>query len=190
MLCLFDSIRRDWVPECVTTCNKTFSSQQAPGLPHPMRFTSAPLALGPLLLGLVLYRTLDALLVQTYFNPDEYWQGPEVAHQMAFGYGHLTWEWFGTPRLYSFPHSVLMPSIFPGNRAPALEASPTRCYSRPYTACWPSAVSAPSVCPTLDKHKLTCSPSPSGLDSRDVVAAAPRILQAVLAAVADLYTYR
>uniref|UniRef100_K7MK99 Mannosyltransferase n=2 Tax=Glycine subgen. Soja TaxID=1462606 RepID=K7MK99_SOYBN len=29
----------------------------------------------------------------TYFNPDEHWQGPEVAHRIAFGYGHLTWEW-------------------------------------------------------------------------------------------------
>ncbi|KAL5183029.1 GPI mannosyltransferase 3 [Glycine soja] len=33
------------------------------------------------------------ILVQTYFNPDEHWQGPEVAHRIAFGYGHLTWEW-------------------------------------------------------------------------------------------------
>jgi phosphatidylinositol glycan class B len=58
-----------------------------------MRFNEVPLALGLLFAGLCLFRTLNALLVQTYFNPDEYWQGPEVAHHMAFGYGHLTWEW-------------------------------------------------------------------------------------------------
>lgn len=31
------------------------------------------------------FRMLNALLVQTYFNPDEHWQGPEVAHRIAFG---------------------------------------------------------------------------------------------------------
>lgn len=30
---------------------------------------------------------------RTSFVPDEYWQGVEVAHRMAFGYGELTWEW-------------------------------------------------------------------------------------------------
>lgn len=42
---------------------------------------------------LVVFRVLNALCVQTYFVPDEYWQGPEVAHRLVFGYGHLTWEW-------------------------------------------------------------------------------------------------
>lgn len=30
-------------------------------------------------------RILNALLIQTYFNPDEHWQALEVAHRMAFG---------------------------------------------------------------------------------------------------------
>ena len=30
-------------------------------------------------------RVIQALLVQTYFNPDEYWQSLEVAHHIAFG---------------------------------------------------------------------------------------------------------
>ena len=42
---------------------------------------------------IVAFRVLNALCVQTYFVPDEYWQGPEVAHRLVFGYGHLTWEW-------------------------------------------------------------------------------------------------
>ena len=42
---------------------------------------------------LAAFRTLNALCLQTYFVPDEYWQGPEVAHRLVFGYGHLTWEW-------------------------------------------------------------------------------------------------
>ena len=42
---------------------------------------------------LLSFRLLCALLVQTYFSPDEYWQSLEVAHSMIFGYGCLTWEW-------------------------------------------------------------------------------------------------
>jgi len=31
--------------------------------------------------------------VQTYAHPDEFWQSLEVAHNQAFNYGYLTWEW-------------------------------------------------------------------------------------------------
>ena len=40
-------------------------------------------------LGLAVFRALAALSVRTYFNPDEYWQGPEVAHKLVFGTGLL-----------------------------------------------------------------------------------------------------
>lgn len=43
----------------------------------------------PLCLGLLLFRCLDSLLVRTFFSPDEYWQGPEVAHRLVFGTGIL-----------------------------------------------------------------------------------------------------
>jgi len=39
------------------------------------------------------FRCMNSLLVRTAFNPDEYWQSLEVAHNLVFGYGHLTWEW-------------------------------------------------------------------------------------------------
>lgn len=42
-----------------------------------------------LALALVLVRVLNALSLRTYFNPDEYWQGPEVAHKLVFGVGLL-----------------------------------------------------------------------------------------------------
>lgn len=38
---------------------------------------------------LVAFRVLDSLLVRTSFTPDEFWQGPEPAHLLAFGKGHL-----------------------------------------------------------------------------------------------------
>ena len=33
------------------------------------------------------WRAAQAVLVCTYFNPDEYWQSLEVAHEMVFGCG-------------------------------------------------------------------------------------------------------
>ena len=33
------------------------------------------------------WRAVQAVLVCTYFNPDEYWQSLEVAHEMVFGCG-------------------------------------------------------------------------------------------------------
>ena len=44
-------------------------------------------------------RVASVFLVQTNFVPDEYWQSVEVAHESAFGYGHLTWEWDGATAL-------------------------------------------------------------------------------------------
>lgn len=42
---------------------------------------------------LVLYRLGSAWLAANYEYPDEHWQGPEVAHRIHYGFGHLTWEW-------------------------------------------------------------------------------------------------
>ncbi|PRQ37646.1 putative hexosyltransferase [Rosa chinensis] len=59
------------------------------------------------------FRMLNALLVQTYFNPDEHWQALEVAHRITFGFGHLTWEWkkgirsYLHPLLFAFLYKVL-----------------------------------------------------------------------------------
>ncbi|GAB4845153.1 Mannosyltransferase aptg1 [Ancistrocladus abbreviatus] len=58
-------------------------------------------------------RVINALLLQTYFNPDEHWQALEVAHHIVFGYGHLTWEWkkgirgYLHPLLFAFLYKVL-----------------------------------------------------------------------------------
>ncbi|XP_013406843.1 GPI mannosyltransferase 3 [Lingula anatina] len=53
--------------------------------------------------GLLLFRIFNATLVQTYFVPDEYYQSVEVAHNMVFGYGLLTWEWKEGLRGYTYP---------------------------------------------------------------------------------------
>ncbi|XP_077475875.1 GPI alpha-1,2-mannosyltransferase 3-like isoform X2 [Stigmatopora argus] len=51
----------------------------------------------------VIFRVLNCFLVQSSFVPDEYWQSVEVAHRMAFNYGHLTWEWKEGIRGYGYP---------------------------------------------------------------------------------------
>lgn len=56
-----------------------------------------------ILLCCLIFRILNALLMQTWFVPDEFWQGPEVAHKLVFGYGYLTWEWKEGLRGFTFP---------------------------------------------------------------------------------------
>lgn len=60
---------------------------------------------------LILFRIMNALIVDTYFNPDEFWQGPEVAHNMVFGYGHLSWEWKLNAKLRGATHPLLLFAI-------------------------------------------------------------------------------
>lgn len=53
--------------------------------------------------GLIALRVVNALFIQTSYVPDEYWQSLEVSHNMAFGYGYLTWEWQHGLRGYLYP---------------------------------------------------------------------------------------
>jgi len=59
---------------------------------------------------LLAFRLANALLVQTFFNPDEYWQGLEPAHAAVFGYGYLTWEW--RERIRSPLHPLLFVPVY------------------------------------------------------------------------------
>jgi len=58
----------------------------------------------------LVWRLLNALLVQSSFVPDEYWQALEVAHRWVFGYGYLSWEWsFG---LRGVTHPMMFAGLF------------------------------------------------------------------------------
>ncbi|SMN19221.1 similar to Saccharomyces cerevisiae YGL142C GPI10 Integral membrane protein involved in glycosylphosphatidylinositol (GPI) anchor synthesis [Maudiozyma saulgeensis] len=57
----------------------------------------------PNFLVLVIWRVINALSVNTFFQADEFWQSLEPAHVKAFGYGELTWEWKLGIRGYVFP---------------------------------------------------------------------------------------
>lgn len=56
---------------------------------------------------LVLFRVLNALLCQTVFAVDEYYQCLEIAHKLVFGYGWQTWEWWPEIALRSPLHPLL-----------------------------------------------------------------------------------
>lgn len=66
-----------------------------------------------LFVGLLCFRVLNSLAISTFFNPDEFWQSLEVAHNLSFGYGYLTWEWkeglrsYLHPLIYSFVYAVI-----------------------------------------------------------------------------------
>ena len=45
------------------------------------------------IVGIFIYRIALALLTRSIFQPDEFFQSLEVAHNLVFGYGKLTWEW-------------------------------------------------------------------------------------------------
>ncbi|XP_062561074.1 GPI mannosyltransferase 3 [Armigeres subalbatus] len=51
-------------------------------------------------------RVASVFIVRTWYVPDEYWQSLEVAHRLAFGYGHLTWEWTYGIRSYVYPSMI------------------------------------------------------------------------------------
>lgn len=92
-------------------------------------------------MAVVAFRLANAWAVATQFDPDEVWQAAEVAHRLAFGYGHLSWEWTHAAR--SHAHVAPFALLF---------------------------------------HLLRLG----GIDSPWLVALAPRLLQALLAAAADL----
>ncbi|SCU89636.1 LAME_0E04698g1_1 [Lachancea meyersii CBS 8951] len=52
---------------------------------------------------LIIFRIINSIFVNSYFQPDEFWQSLEPAHVKAFGYGELTWEWKIGLRSYVFP---------------------------------------------------------------------------------------
>jgi phosphatidylinositol glycan class B len=91
------------------------------------------------------FRVVNAFVVRTFFNADEYWQSLEVAHRMVFGYGYLTWEWERGLRGYA--HPAMFAALY-------------------------------KLAATL------------GVDTTPVLVWSPRVLQALVAAAADVHTHR
>ncbi|XWS35740.1 hypothetical protein CRYUN_Cryun20dG0022100 [Craigia yunnanensis] len=82
---------------------KNASSNKHPNLSEEEEENKFPYSSKNVLAICLGFRMLNALFIQTYFNPDEHWQALEVAHRIAFRYGHLTWEWEKGIRSYLHP---------------------------------------------------------------------------------------
>ena len=107
------------------------------------------------LLFLIASRLLNALIIQTFFQPDEYFQSLEPAWALAFGRDSgawITWEWREHLR------SALHPALFAGGYIIADNVANVLSLSAPYKA--------------------------------QVLLAAPKVIQAVVAAVGDYYAWR
>ncbi|KAG8227894.1 hypothetical protein J437_LFUL008208 [Ladona fulva] len=61
---------------------------------------------GKMFLLFLCLKLLSVFVVRSAFVPDEYWQSLEVAHHLAFGYGHLTWDWSEGLRSYIYPSII------------------------------------------------------------------------------------
>lgn len=71
-----------------------------------------PLSLSTLFPWVFSFRLLNALLCQTFFQPDEFYQSAEVAHRAVFGYGYLSWEWLPEARIRSPLHPMLLIPVY------------------------------------------------------------------------------
>ncbi|CAG8122651.1 unnamed protein product [Penicillium salamii] len=108
-----------------------------------------------ILLLLIAYRLVNAFAVQTFFQPDEYFQSLEPAWQIAFGDDQgawITWEW--RHQLRSSLHPLLFAALYK-------------------IAAYFAAV-------------LHVSPATRA----ELLIAAPKTAQAVIAAIGDFYTWK
>jgi hypothetical protein len=67
---------------------------------------------GRVKLALILLRVLGSLCIVTQFDPDETWQSLEVAHDLVFGQGARTWEWWPEVRLRGCFHPMLVAAVY------------------------------------------------------------------------------
>ncbi|PWN25469.1 hypothetical protein BDZ90DRAFT_233922 [Jaminaea rosea] len=111
----------------------------------------------PLLLAFHLFL---ALVSRGFFQPDEYWQSLEVAHRIAYGYGYTTWEWKAQ-----------------GDTASGLP--PSRIWEQLAQGPIRSVIHPAFFVPVYWLLQLT------GLEDTSLRTTAPRLLQAVLSALAS-----
>ncbi|KAI1940377.1 glycosylphosphatidylinositol anchor biosynthesis [Ophidiomyces ophidiicola] len=122
------------------------------GRPAPTR---RRIAARDLLLFLVAFRILNALCVNTFFQPDEFFQSLEPAWQLTFGRGSgawITWEW--KHHLRSALHPYLFAAVY-------------------------------SIADQLSRYARL-----SPLGRADLLIAAPKATQGIVAALGDYYTWR
>ena len=71
----------------------------------------------------VVVRVSIALLTRTFFQPDEFFQCLEPAHNLAFGYGHLTWEWLSSRPVRTVVYPAIWAPIYVALRWTGLDST-------------------------------------------------------------------
>ncbi|WWC85658.1 uncharacterized protein L201_000524 [Kwoniella dendrophila CBS 6074] len=99
---------------------------------------------------------------QTYFQPDEFYQALEPAHNFIYGYGYLTWEWKDLPCI---PTGNFWDLYVVGGRMRSW--------------LWHSLFAG--------VYKLL---EISNLDKTELIVIAPRLIGVMVAALTDYYTYK
>lgn len=87
----------------------------------------------------LLFRSIS-LCSQTFFQPDEFYQAYEPAHQLVFGTGYLTWEWRPLPE--ASPALVKRILAEGGAKKALLDALGTKGGGRMRSWLWPSLFAA------------------------------------------------
>ena len=118
-------------------------------------------------LGFAIFRVINVFMVQTQFDPDEYWQNLEVSYCYVFGEANsscpgLTWEWKRQP-------STIVQSI---DDIPALINAITLGFEGPVR-------SFISIIPTLTWYQII---KRYGFDSSWMVSRGPLIVNAIFVA--------
>ena len=75
------------------------------------------------IVGIFGYRVALALLTRSIFQPDEFFQSLEVAHNVVFGYGKLTWEWQPDVAIRSIVYPALYVPVYWVLRVTGLDAT-------------------------------------------------------------------
>jgi hypothetical protein len=75
------------------------------------------------IVGILVYRIALALLTRSIFQPDEFFQSLEVAHNVVFGYGKLTWEWQPSVAIRSIVYPTLYVPVYWILRVTGLDAT-------------------------------------------------------------------
>lgn len=131
---------------------------------------------------LLLFRGIVGVVTSyTVFAPDEHWQSLEIAHKIVFGYGYTTWEW-RDPRM----------RISDGVSSTAWGSGPIRSplypliFTIPY---WLLKISKLDQTLLLVSEKLSIVPE-QYLRLMKPQTILPSMLQSVMAALTDLYTFK
>ncbi|KPV73918.1 glycosyltransferase family 22 protein [Rhodotorula graminis WP1] len=114
-------------------------------------------------------RLANACLSRAFFQPDEYWQALEPAHRWMWGFGWATWEWRVEPHgeQGAAGSGAWWDTVLQGGRG---------------------GIRSPlAVLPTAAAYAVLKA---AGLDSPAMLALAPRLVQACIAASTDLAVAR